>query len=180
MGCHCYNSAMKSLIGIITALFKPQGQKKPLYPSRRRKKGLQERVAEDLSRGDHKMAVRRLMGSLQHDPLDPLVLDKLATILFAYGLDERAGRYWYLKMDKGEGEREAVRAFEKSLGSDPIAILKKLITKRRFAFSRLSEPQLRILEDLLIQSRQREGTTPRFLKGLERHLNSPKRFTRPG
>lgn len=129
-----------------------------------------ERVEADLSRRDHSMAVRRLEGYLKHDPLDAIVLDKIATIFDAYGLEERAGRYWYLHLQKKEHQTEAVKAFEKSLGNDPTLILKKLITKTRFSFSQLHEEQLLTLANLLNRVKNKEQTTPKFLRALESHL----------
>ena len=116
------------------------------------------------------MAVRRLEGSLKYNPLDEVVLDKIASIFNAHGLKERAGRYWYLREEKKQHQLEAVKAFEQSLGNDPSLILKTLITKTKFSFSRLSDDQLFILEELLKRVKQKEGTTPKFLRALESHI----------
>ena len=135
-----------------------------------RKQTLSERVESDLAKGDHTMAVRRLEGSLKHNPLDEVVLDKIASIFNAYGLKEKAGRYWYLREVKKEHQLEAVKSFEQSLGNDPTLILKTLITQTKYSFSRLRDDQLFILEELLKRVKQQEGTTPKFLRALESHI----------
>lgn len=136
---------------------------------KRHKLNLFERVEADLSKGNHSQAARRLEGYLKHDPLNTCVLDKLATIFYAYGLEERAGRYWYLLFPKNDHRLEAVKAFEKSLGNDPTLILKKLITQTNFAFSRLDNQQLKVLVDLLLSVKEKESATPKFLYALESH-----------
>lgn len=135
-----------------------------------------ERFAKDLEKGDHSMAVKRLEGYLASDPLNTEVLENLASIFDAYGHSDRAGRYWYLLPRQSQNRSEAIKIFETTLGSDPTLILKKIITKNKFAFTRLDDRQLLILEELLNQSKIKEGTTPKFLQALERHIKTRKRL----
>jgi hypothetical protein len=133
-----------------------------------------KRVETDIAKGDHAMAIKRLEGSLALDPLNSKVLDMIASIFDAYGLEDRAGRYWYLLPKQRINNIDAIKAFETSLGSDPTLILKRLITKSHFAFSKLDDQQLLILEDLLNQSREKEGRTPKFLLALQDHIDKRK------
>jgi hypothetical protein len=135
-----------------------------------------ERFARDLEKGDHSMAVRRLEGYLASDPLNAEVLEKLASIFDAYDYRDRAGRYFYLLPRQSQNRSDAIKLFETTLGSDPTLILKKLITKRKFAFSRLDDRQLLILDELLNRSKIKEGTTPKFLQALERHIKTRNRL----
>lgn len=166
---------LKTLLDGIKHFRSLHGLKRNHLKSYKRKPTLIERVETDLSNGDHKMAIRRMEGYLKHDPLDALVLDKISTIFNAYGLEARAGRYWYLQPDKKEHQMEAVKAFEESLGNDPTLILKKIITKTKFSFSRLNEQQLLILANLLTMVKEKGNITPKFLQALESHLKKRQR-----
>jgi hypothetical protein len=132
------------------------------------------RVEADLQKGDLQKAVRRLEGSLYGDPLNRERSNRLADVYFQSNNLAKAGRYWYFKPNKSEIELSAVQAFKKSLGNDPILILKKLVNQSFLRISLLNNFEVEQLEILLRELRNRQKILPGFLMPLERHLRRRK------
>lgn len=133
---------------------------------------LESRIEKSLKKGDVQAAINRLVGALEFRPLNQQLNNQLAGLYFQIGDLVKAGKYWYLKNDKGADEIKAVQEFEKSLGYDPILILRRIMANQSFATNQLSGFQLDILSVLLERIKEKGKKTPRFLLVLERRVCS--------
>jgi len=133
---------------------------------------LESRIEKALEKGDVQAAINRLVGALEFKPLNQQLSNQLAGLYFQIDDLVKAGKYWYLKNDKGADEIKAVQEFEKSLGYDPILILRKIMANQSFATNQLSSFQLDILGVLLEIIKEEGKKMPRFLLVLERRVYS--------
>lgn len=133
------------------------------------------RVEADLKKGNLQGAINRLQGALHCNPLNAGYNYKLATIFYWCNNSIKAGRYWYFRLNKNQLELEAVKSFERSLGDDPVLILKRLINQQFFRISLLNSFEIKLLRTLLERVRGRQATLPKFLNPLVMHLRKRER-----
>lgn len=126
----------------------------------------------DLKAGDIGKAIKRLEGALEYLPLDKALNIRLADLHFQNNDLIRAGKHYYLHGLGSDKEQTAIRAFQQSLGNDPILILRKVAHKH---MTLLEDNQIEILSDLLDEVKAKHDPLPRFLWSLNDHISARKR-----
>lgn len=85
-----------------------------------------ERAAEDVARGDHWLARRRLESLLQTNGYDNRVLERLGEVCIGMNDAFGAGRAWLLSSAKGEEVEAAIDTFVRHAGGEPSQIIATL------------------------------------------------------
>jgi hypothetical protein len=127
-----------------------------------------ERVERDIDRGDFALARTRLESYLDHKGYDPDVLERLGRIALNMHDPASAGRFWLTSDATGEEVENAIAAFIRRCGENPIEIALRLPRAARLAkldaYSSLARERLqkhRLAEKVTWAGKQREGITDR-------------------
>lgn len=128
---------------------------------------------------DLENTIRSLQGRLNFNPMSSDINRRLAHCLILQGKPDQAGRYLYLEYKTLQVEFQSVYLFEKSLGFDPVHIARHILPKNYFAVSRANHNKKLILWGLIRRIQDRYHLTPRFLQGIERHLQKSGIHVRP-
>lgn len=136
------------------------------------RKKLFNRVEADLKAGDIAKATKRLEGAVKYWPLDKELNIRLADLHFQNNNLIKAGRYYYLHDKGSDNEQIAIMAFRRSLGNDPMLILRKIAHKRFLSMTLFDDNQIETLSDLLDQVKAKHDPLPRFLWSLNDHISA--------
>lgn len=129
------------------------------------------RSEKDAIDGNLEKAINRIEGSFQHYYLNQKLHFRVAELYVRKNDKVRAGQYLFFMEVNQSNEKECIDLFEKSCGYCPTIILKKVLPKYNFRISEMTEYQKNKLKNLIKKVIEENGTTPNFLKGINRYLD---------
>ena len=124
----------------------------------------------DITKRNLIKAVSRLEGALEYNPLNQFLHYFAGKIYWEMGDKVRAGKHFYLLQNTSPQELECVKLFEKSLGNDPVLILRKIYRRgmRLTSLDRNSRERIKMLVNSAAES---YVPLPRFIVGLKRNFD---------